>query len=173
MVPELETARLTLRPRAPSDIEAFVAMDSDDVIRRYLPPKFRDTFHAADYRAALPERMAADHGPGLGHWTLRLKDEAQSFVGTVLLIPVEGTGPDIEIGWRLPQAAWGQGYAREAARAVIDHAFGTLGLAAVVALIHADNVRSAALAERLGLRRVGRRAAYGTTFDLYSLARPA
>lgn len=173
MVPHLETERLTLRPRAVSDVDAFVAMDSDDVIRRYLPPAFRDGFDAGAYRAALPERMAIDHGPGLGHWTLRLKDDARSFVGTALLIPVEGAGPDIEIGWRMPRAAWGSGYAGEAARAVLGHAFGTLGLSEVVALIHEDNARSAALAERLGLRRAGRRAAYGTEFDLYRLARPA
>lgn len=173
MVPELETGRLRLSPRRLPDVDDFVAMDSDDEIRRYLPPAFRDGFDADAYRAALPGRMAADHGPGLGHWTVRLKDEARGFVGTALLIPVEGTGPDIEIGWRLPRAAWGHGYASEAARAVMDHAFGTLGLAGIVALIHEDNVRSAAVAGRLGLIRSGRRAAYGTEFDLYRLARPA
>lgn len=148
-------------------------MDSDIEVRRYLPPAFRDGFDAGAYRAALPDRIAMDHGQGLGHWTLRLKDEARGFVGTALLIPVEGVGPDIEIGWRMPRASWGFGYAGEAARAVMAHAFGTLGLEEIVALIHADNVKSAAVAGRLGLTRAGRRAAYGTEFDLFRLARPA
>lgn len=173
MVPHLETERLTLRARAVSDIDAFVAMDSDIKVRRYLPPAFRDGFDAGAYRAALPDRIAMDHGPGLGHWTLRLKDDARSFVGTALLIPVEGAGPDIEIGWRMPRSSWGFGYAGEAARAVLDHAFGGLGLSGIVALIHEDNARSAALAERLGLTRAGRRAAYGTEFDLFRLSRQA
>ncbi|WP_439575433.1 GNAT family N-acetyltransferase [Phreatobacter sp.] len=170
MVPHLETERLTLSPRVLADIDDFVAMDSDPEVRRYLPPAFRDGFDAAAYRAVLPDRIALDHGQGLGHWTLRLRDLARSFVGTALLIPVEGAGPDIEIGWRMPRSSWGRGYAGEAARAVLGHARGSVALSGIIALIHEDNVRSAALAERLGLARAGRRAAYGTEFDLFRIS---
>ncbi len=173
MVPLIETERLILAPRVLADLEDYVAMDSDRAVREYITPPFRDDFTPELYRANLPARIATDFGPGFGFWTLRLKEPAGEFVGMALLMPVEGRGPEVEIGWRMPRSAWGFGYASEAARAVRDHAVGTLGLTEIIALIHADNARSAALAERLGLGKAGRRAAYGTEFDLFMLARPA
>ncbi|WP_164172017.1 GNAT family N-acetyltransferase, partial [Streptococcus pneumoniae] len=89
------------------------------------------------------------------------------FLGMAILMPVEGQGPEVEIGWRLPRAAWGRGYASEAAHAVLRHGFDTLALEEVVALIDPDNARSIAVAAKLGLALAGRRAAYGTEFDLY------
>ena len=48
-----------------------------------------------------------------------------------------------------PRKFWGKGYASEAARAAIAHAFTTLGWTHLVSLIHPENHRSARLAERL------------------------
>jgi RimJ/RimL family protein N-acetyltransferase len=171
MVPELETERLVLRQRVLAEVEDYVAMDSDRQVREYITPPFRDEFTPELYRANLPARIAADHGPGLGYWTLRLKEAPQRFVGMAILIPVEGTGPGVEIGWRLPRSAWGQGYAIEAARCVLAHGFDTVGLAEIVALINPENLRSIAVATKLGFARAGRRAAYGTEFDLYRITR--
>ncbi|TMV69267.1 GNAT family N-acetyltransferase, partial [Thioclava sp. BHET1] len=59
-----------------------------------------------------------------------------------------------EMGWSLWSAEGeGRGYAREAARAVIAHAFGPLGWDTAVSYIAPDNARSIALAERLGAIR--------------------
>ncbi|MGU9981860.1 GNAT family N-acetyltransferase [Phreatobacter sp. HK31-P] len=170
MPPPLESDRLVLRPRTEADVEDYVAMDSDPEVRRYLPPDFRDQFDAEAYRRVLPSRMAVDFGKGLGHWSLWLKRDPGIFVGTTLLIPVEGLGPDIEIGWRLPRRFWGQGYAGEAARAVLQHWSGVIGGRDLVALIHSDNAGSIGVARKIGFVRAGRRVAYGTCFDLY---RPA
>jgi RimJ/RimL family protein N-acetyltransferase len=169
MVPQLETERLILAPRVLADLEDYVAMDSDREVRQFITPPFRDNFTPELYRANLPARIATDFGPGLGFWTLRLKTPARDFVGMALLMPVEGQGPEIEIGWRMPKSAWGRGYASEAARAVLAHGRDTLDLAEIVALINAENARSIAVAIKLGLARAGRRAAYGTEFDLYRL----
>lgn len=167
MVPVLSTDRLVLRPRDLRDVDAFVAMDSDSEVRRYLPPAFRDGFDAEAYRALLPQRMAVDFGQGLGHWSLGLAENPECFVGTALLIPVAGEGPDIEIGWRLPRAFWGLGYASEAAKAVLAHAADVVAPGNPIALIHPDNAASVGVATRLGFAREGPREAYGTTFDLY------
>ena len=56
-----------------------------------------------------------------------------------------------EIGWRLPRAAWGHGYAVEGAAALLDHAFDTLGLDRVWAETMAVNTRSRRVMERLGM----------------------
>lgn len=167
MPPPLESDRLILRPRTEADVEDYVAMDSDPEVRRYLPPDFRDQFDAEAYRRVLPSRMAVDFGNGLGHWSLWLKEDPGVFVGTALLIPVEGRGPDVEIGWRLPKRFWGHGYAGEAARAVLHHGQAVVGSNGIVALIHPDNAASIGVARKLGFVRSGMRDAYGTCFDLY------
>jgi ribosomal-protein-alanine N-acetyltransferase len=59
----------------------------------------------------------------------------------------------VEIGWRLPRALWGQGYATEAARGWLDHGVATLGLAEIVAFTEPANARSLAVMRRLGMRR--------------------
>lgn len=167
MPPLLESARLILRPRQLADVESYVAMDGDPEVRRYLPPDFRDNFDAETYRRILPSRMAVDFGDGLGHWSLWLKQDPAVFAGTALLIPVDGRGPEIEIGWRLPRRLWGKGYAGEAAETVMRHARGVIGERDLVALIHPDNAGSIGVARKIGFARAGQRDAYGTCFDLY------
>lgn len=61
--------------------------------------------------------------------------------------------PCVEIGWRLARDVWGQGYATEAARAVLDHAFAALALDEVVSLTVLANLPSRAVMERIGMTR--------------------
>ncbi len=58
-----------------------------------------------------------------------------------------------EVGWRLREDAWGQGYAKEAAIASLDFAFDTLGADRVVAITFPGNEASWGLMERLGMTR--------------------
>jgi RimJ/RimL family protein N-acetyltransferase len=59
--------------------------------------------------------------------------------------------PCVEIGWRLAWDYWGKGYATEAARVSLEHAFGKLGLEEVVAMAVATNYRSRRVMEKLGM----------------------
>jgi RimJ/RimL family protein N-acetyltransferase len=61
--------------------------------------------------------------------------------------------PAIEIGWRFARAYWGQGYAFEAARALVDDGFGRLSFDEIVAFTVPANQRSWRLMERLGMTR--------------------
>jgi RimJ/RimL family protein N-acetyltransferase len=60
----------------------------------------------------------------------------------------------MEIGWRLREDAWGQGFAVEAARACLDLAFGRFHAPFVIALTVPGNVPSQKLMHRLGMRRM-------------------
>ncbi|MFC3078113.1 GNAT family N-acetyltransferase [Phenylobacterium terrae] len=62
-------------------------------------------------------------------------------------------GSHYSAGWRLHRAAWGKGFAVEAARAVLDDAFSRVGLDEVLAYTGPDNARSRAVMGRLGLSR--------------------
>jgi RimJ/RimL family protein N-acetyltransferase len=59
--------------------------------------------------------------------------------------------PGVEIAWRFAYEHWGKGYATEAARAVLDDAFGRVGLAEVVAITTPHNERSRRVMDRLGM----------------------
>jgi RimJ/RimL family protein N-acetyltransferase len=61
--------------------------------------------------------------------------------------------PAVEVGWRLARAAWGEGYATEAARASLAFGFEEIGLDQVVSFTSAVNMRSRAVMERIGMTR--------------------
>jgi RimJ/RimL family protein N-acetyltransferase len=65
----------------------------------------------------------------------------------------EAIAGEVEIGWRLREDAWGQGYAKEAAIASLDLAFGRFGASHVVAVTALQNRPSQGLMKRLGMVR--------------------
>jgi len=65
----------------------------------------------------------------------------------------EAIAGEIEIGWRLREDAWGQGYAKEAAIASLGLAFDRFGAERVVAVTAAGNAPSQGLMTRLGMTR--------------------
>ncbi len=116
MLPILETSRLLLRPRTLADTGACLAMDGDPAVVRYVAGPWSDPLA---HRAFVEARTVGPYPPGLGYWVVGRRGEAGSFLGWVLLIPADGTRPEIEIGWRLLRSEWGRGFATEAARAVV------------------------------------------------------
>lgn len=152
MLPTFETERLFLRPRTMADLAACMAMDRDPEVTRFIPGPWRNP---DAHRRFITTRMQADFGPGLGYWSIFAREQPDLFVGWVLLIPDDAVGPDIEIGWRLNRHAWGKGYATEAARPLVVHAFEQAGIERIVAAIHPDNAASIHVAQKLGLTAAG------------------
>lgn len=145
--PTFETRRLRLRPRTLADTDACIAMDLEPGVTRYVAGPWGDP---AAHRAFVEARTMGPYAPGLGYWVISPLEEPAQFLGWVLLIPVNGRGPQVEIGWRLRREAWGFGFATEAAMAVLRHGLEGLGLAEIVADIHPDNSASRRVAEKLG-----------------------
>jgi len=152
MQPIFETSRLLLRPRKLTDTDACLAMDGDPEVTRFVSGPWSDPIA---HRAFIEARTLGPYPPGLGYWIVCRRDGARSFLGWVLLIPADGTRPEIEIGWRLRQAEWRQGFATEAAAPLLRHAFLALMLPEVIAEIDPRNLGSQRVAEKLGLRRIG------------------
>lgn len=63
--------------------------------------------------------------------------------------------PCVDIGWRLARREWGRGYATEGARRCLEHAFGQLGLAKVVAIAPVPNMRSEQVMKKAGMKKTG------------------
>lgn len=157
---ELRTERLLLRRWRPSDRPLFAAMNADPVVTAHVPALDRAGSDAFVDRI---EARFDEHGFGL--WAVEAP--VVGFVGYTGLWPVPDTAPGAggwEIGWRLARAAWGHGYATEAALAVRDLALGELEIPELWSLTTVDNLRSQAVMERIGLVR---HSLYGDGFVAY------
>jgi RimJ/RimL family protein N-acetyltransferase len=75
-------------------------------------------------------------------------------VGSVILKPLPDGAGEVEIGWQLHPDSWGQGFASEAASAVLERGFAD-GLPEVWAVMYPDNDRSVAVCRRIGMRLLG------------------
>ncbi len=168
MLPALDTARLLIRERTLADLEACLDMDRDPEVTRHIAGPWRDP---VAHRQFVEYRITRQYPACLGYWTIRERSDPDRFVGWVLLIPDHGSGPEVEIGWRLVRSAWGRGIATEAARALVSHAFQTAGLPRVVADIAAENDASLHLAQKLGMEWVGYGVSDGKRYERYRLLR--
>ena len=150
-LPSLSTPRLLLRPWRDGDLEAFAALNADPEVMRHFPACMGR--EDSDALAARIHAHFAEHG--FGQWIVERRDDG-AFLGVlgVQHVGFEATfTPAVEIGWRLNRAFWRQGYALEAARAVLQYAFAQLRLTEVVAFTVPANLPSQGLMQRLGMRR--------------------
>jgi len=126
-------------------------MNADPEVMRYMiRPLAREESNAFIDRA---ERHHDEHGFGL--WAFEVPPNV-SFIGFVgLWIPNFDAHftPAVEVGWRLDNPHWGNGYATEAARAAIADGFERIGLKEIVSFTVPVNLRSIAVMERLGMTR--------------------
>jgi len=151
---ELETRRLRLRQWRESDRAPFAAMNADPRVMEHFP----STLSRNESDAMVERCRESIARRGWGPWALERRGDGQmlGFVGLIVVgadMPFE---PAVEVGWRLAPAAWGSGYATEAAREALRFAFEVLGLAEVVSYTALTNERSAAVMRRLGMREDGR-----------------
>jgi len=134
-------------------------MDREPDVARFVPEVLRmicgPAADAAAHRAFVEERTRGPYPRGLGYWTIRPRAGDDVFLGWVLLIPVDGEGPAVEIGWRLRPLAWGRGYASEAAAVLVRHGLIGLRLPEIIADIDPANLGSIRVAEKIGMRPRG------------------
>ena len=145
----LRTDRLTLRTWTDDDVASMLALSTDPDVMRYFPAPMTPD-QAAVFVAQQCERLAAGQP---GNFAVEHR-ETGAFLGfTGLSVPRHPLPfqPCVEVGWRLVREAWGHGYATEAARACLDHAFDTLALDEVVSFTAVVNVPSRRVMERLGM----------------------
>lgn len=146
----LKTPRLVLRPWREADREDFAALNADPEVAWDLggPLSRRESDAKFDRYVATYARH------GFARWAIEDGDgRFVGYAGVMPSSPGHSLRPHVEIGWRLLRAAWGKGYATEAARAALEDFFARTGFTEVLSYTAADNVRSQAVMQRLGLRR--------------------
>ena len=149
----LTTARMTLTDITEADFTATYATDRDPMVARYVGDGLPESRSFEEYRDYFSARLSLWMNERFRMWVMRLHGDA-ALLGWVMLRPVNDTS-HVEVGYRLPQSSWGQGYATEATRAVLDYGFNAIGLDEITAVTHADNGASQHVLTKAGLKRDG------------------
>ncbi len=151
-LPTLDTERLRLRHPRPEDVDALLAVFSDERTMRYWGGEpIEDLDDARRYRQGIDDGFAARH---LFQWAIT-EQGADRLIGTVTLYRWDRVNRRAEIGFILAPDHWGRGIASEAVGAVLAFGFAEMDLHRVEADVDPDNERSRRLVERFGFRDEG------------------
>lgn len=155
----IETPRLVLRAYVDSDADFLFDLFRRPAVARWsgqgIPMQHRDEAVA---RIARSPARAGDH-PAAGIFLVSVR-ETGSPAGIAMLVPIPSSAgferDDTEIGWHFHPDVWGNGYATEAAQALVDRAFAA-GIPELYAVTNPDNAASQAVCRRLGMTDLGLR----------------
>jgi len=146
-IPVLATERLMLRAPQAADAKAIAGLINDRRIAENTA-RIPHPYGLADAHAFLAE---VNRDPGEPAFLIALRD------GTIIGgcgIHVR-SGRDPELGYWIGVPYWGRGYGTEAARALIDHAFGALGCERLVSRARVSNPASRRVLEKCGFQWTG------------------
>jgi [ribosomal protein S5]-alanine N-acetyltransferase len=144
----LETDRLILRQFHSFDGDAMDHVFGDPEVMLYGSGVQTQAW----VRDWLRDRLEDYQQLGFGPWAV-VEKTGRTVIGYAGLFhfPDIAGQPEIEVGYRLARAHWGQGFATEAVTAIRDYAFDVLCLPRLIALIDPQNTASIRVAEKVGL----------------------
>ena len=144
----LETERLKFRQMEHKDVDLLMEIFADPIAMKYYPSTLSRE-HAMKW---IDWNIQSYELHGIGLWICELKENG-TFIGQCGIIPQVVDGQEeMEVGYLLARKHWGQGYATEAAKALIDFGFNELGLTRIIATIYHKNDPSMRVAERIGMK---------------------
>lgn len=151
-LPTLSATRVILRSLGEPDVLAlFEVFSNEDVMRYWSSPAMR---HPADAGAYLRRIEEGFRTRNLFQWGIARRTD-DGVIGTCTLFHFDTDHRRAELGFALGRVHWGQGIMTEALAALIEFAFGILGLHRLEADADPRNERSLRLLERHGFRREG------------------
>jgi RimJ/RimL family protein N-acetyltransferase len=149
----IETRRLRLRPCTDADKPAFATLLNTPVMMAELG----GVRSAAEIDALVDKRIADQAAHGCCYWAVERRDTGALIGSAGIRVASNYPGAPVagmyEIGWRIAEAHWGKGYAREAAEASIAWGWANTAIDQIGAWTTIGNARSWGLMERLGMRR--------------------
>ena len=164
---EVVTPRMLLRQFRESDWDDYALMSADVEVMRYIGT---GVVLARDKSwRSIANFLGHWQLRGYGMWALESKETGE-FLGRAGFHDPPGW-PGFELGWVLGRQHWGRGYASEAARAALAHAFDGLGRQRVISLIRHGNARSIRVAEAIGERLAGEAQLLGSKALVFEIVR--
>jgi RimJ/RimL family protein N-acetyltransferase len=141
----IETDRLTIRSFLESDIPEYAAIVGDPEVTGFLGDGSPHSYEQAAAYICDCIRSEAEEGFARYAVIIRETGELIGFCGFKKIHDY------IDFGWRYARRAWGNGYATEAARAVLDYGINTLKLSSIVAKSAVENTGSVRVTEKIGM----------------------
>ena len=168
MPPTLTSERLRLRPLSLDDLDFVAGMLANPAVMRFYP----HVYSREESEGWLRRQLARYDRDGYGLMLVEHRRTRQP-IGQVGLLMQEVDGViEPEIGYLIDQAYWRRGFAREAALAVRDHAFGELGYQHLISLIRPGNLPSQGVARHLGMSPVRETTFHDLTHLVFLIDRP-
>lgn len=168
--PWLETLRLELRVFVESDFDDLYRLDRDPRVMKYIADGKPASREAVAQRLKRFLRYATLY-PDLGIWRAARRDTG-AYIGWFAL-NYAGSTTDVEVGYRLLPGAWGQGFATEGAKAIVDYGFDDLGLYRIIGVTHPGNKASQRVLQKAGLEDAGWGRYYNRRLRLFVAERDA
>jgi len=150
--PVLDTPRLRLRAPVDADVPALFAIFRDPEAMRYWTTPAMTNLAEAD--ALLRDIHHHAEAGTLFQWGIARREDDE-VIGTSTLFRIDEEHRRCELGYILRRDHWGRGLAHEALTAVVNHAFGAMGLHRLEADIDPRNAASIRSVERLGFALEG------------------
>ncbi len=164
----LTTDRLRLEPFDERHLEGLHAMNRLPEVMRFITGK-PETLEQT--RAAIEVVKGRWAQYGFSWWAFVERGTGRVIgAGCIQYLGRDPANPH-EIGWRLVPDKWGQGYASEAALAMAGWAFDSLGAPLLCAVCKPDNLDSARVMQRLGMRYRGEETWYDSAHAVYEMTR--
>ena len=148
-LPILHSARLLLRPWRNSDLAFFAKINADPQVMEF----YTHTLSEKESFAVAEKIQKESYSRGYGFWAVEVPKVADfiGYIGLNYWNQVAPFAPCIDIGWRLNSAFWGQGFAIEGAKAVLEYGFEILKFPEIVSMATIGNIRSQRVMQRLGM----------------------
>jgi [ribosomal protein S5]-alanine N-acetyltransferase len=166
MKPILSSTRLSYFVFTPEDVNDLLLLHADIEVNRYLEPQSPWTLEHV--QARLEGFIRHQREFGFSKWRVCLHDGV--FVGRAGLETWPETG-EFELGYSFRRECWGQGYATEATRAILNWTFENTDLNAITAMAAMDNTASRRVLEKSGLRSLKTRTINAIQYAAYQITR--
>ncbi len=164
----LETERLILREFEKEDAKHIFRLHNDPDVMKYIPHK--EPLDVPMEKCELFVNHFMDlykTEPGYGLYALILK-ETGDYIGWNEFHQLDDTD-EIEIGYRYFKEFWGNGYATESSKALVDYGFNTMGEKKLVGVAMPDNTASCRVLEKIGMKFKEMRRYYGVDLAYYEI----
>jgi RimJ/RimL family protein N-acetyltransferase len=169
----LETKRLILREMLPSDAEALFEMDSNPNVHKYLWNKpLTSIDQVYEYIEKVRNQYLENN---IGRFVVVLKETNELVGWAGLKYNTEMVNNKIhfyDIGYRLNEKFWGNGYASEASYAWLDYGFNVMKIKIMEAAAHTDNIASNIILQKIGLKITDSYLEDGIFWNWYELKNP-
>ncbi len=148
----ISSVKTSLREILAQDLFDLQEVNGDPEVTRFLPYA---TWESPEDASAWFERMSALTASGSARQLVIVRNSDTRVIGTALLFKYEETSRRLELGYVIGRSYWGQGYATDALRCLLNYVFGVMRIRRVEAEVNTENVASSAVLRKLGFTHEG------------------